>query len=57
MACGTRGSLSLLTDRIRRHALVVGDDDSTVMFPVEEITIGSAVIVRHAKSYHSTASC
>src|SRR6266566_1780655 len=36
-----RGSLSLLADRIPRHALIVGDDHATVMLPVEEITIGS----------------
>ena len=29
-----RGSLSLLADRIPRHALIVGDDDGTVMLPV-----------------------
>jgi heavy metal translocating P-type ATPase len=44
-----RGSLSLLADRIPRHALIVGDDDTTVMLPVEEITIGSVVMVRHGE--------
>src|SRR5579859_7173200 len=44
-----RGSLSLLADRIPRHALVVGDDDGLVMLPVEEITVGSAVMVRHGE--------
>src|SRR6266567_7850841 len=49
MACGARGSLSLLADSIPRHALVVGDDHATVMLPVEEITIGSVVMVRHGE--------
>jgi uncharacterized membrane protein len=44
-----RGSLSLLADRIPRHALVVGDADATVLLPVEEITIGSVVMVRHGE--------
>src|SRR5205823_11575187 len=44
-----RGSLSLLADRIPRHALVVGEADATVLLPVEEITIGSMIMVRHGE--------
>jgi len=44
-----RNNLSLLTDRIPRTALVVGDGEVGVPMPVEEITIGSVVMVRHGE--------
>jgi heavy metal translocating P-type ATPase len=44
-----RNNLNLLTDRIPRTALVVGDDEVGVPLPVEEITIGSMVMVRHGE--------
>ena len=44
-----RNNLSLLTDRIPRTALVIGDGEVGVPLPVEEITIGSMVMVRHGE--------
>jgi len=44
-----RNNLSLLTDRIPRTALVMGDGEVGVPLPVEEITVGSRVMVRHGE--------
>jgi cation transport ATPase len=47
-----RRSLSMLADRIPRTALVLPDDDRDappVAVPIEEITIGSIVLVRHGE--------
>ena len=44
-----KSSLSMLSDRIPRHALVVADDELEQLVPVEEITVGSVVLVRHGE--------
>ena len=44
-----RRSLSLLADRIPRIALVVADGEEPRALPVDEITIGSVVLVRHGE--------
>jgi heavy metal translocating P-type ATPase len=44
-----RKSLSLLADRIPRMALVVADGAEARALPVDEITIGTIVLVRHGE--------
>src|SRR5918912_3474060 len=44
-----RSSLSLLADRIPRVALVLGPDEASTPLPVDEITAGSVVLVRHGE--------
>jgi len=44
-----RRSLSLLTDRIPRVALVADDGNAPRPLPVEEITVDSRVLVRHGE--------
>jgi len=44
-----RRSLGLLADRIPRMALVVADSEATRALPVDEITVGSIVLVRHGE--------
>ena len=44
-----RRSLSLLADRIPRIALVVADGEEAKPLPVDEITVGSTVLVRHGE--------
>jgi cation transport ATPase len=44
-----RQSLSQLADRIPRLALVVSDGEEETAQPIEEITIGSTVLVRHGE--------
>ena len=44
-----RRSLSLLADRIPRMALVVADSEPARPLPVDEITVGSIVLVRHGE--------
>jgi heavy metal translocating P-type ATPase len=44
-----RGSLSLLADRIPRSALVVREGMAAVPVVLEEITLGSEVLVRHGE--------
>ena len=44
-----RSSLSLLADRIPRVALVLGPGEAGRPLPVEEITAGSVVLVRHGE--------
>jgi hypothetical protein len=46
-----------VADRIPRTALVIGGGEVGVPLPVEEITIGSMVMVRHGEVLHSTANC
>jgi heavy metal translocating P-type ATPase len=44
-----RSSLNLLADRIPRRAMVVDRDAPDVLLPIEEITIGCVVLVRHGE--------
>jgi cation transport ATPase len=44
-----RRSLSLLADRIPRIALVFGDGEEARPLPVDEITVGSTILVRHGE--------
>jgi heavy metal translocating P-type ATPase len=44
-----RSSLSLLADRIPRSAVVIGEHGSHALMPVEEITVGSTILVRHGE--------
>jgi heavy metal translocating P-type ATPase len=44
-----RSSLSLLADRIPRTALVFGAGETTIPLAVEEIGLGSEVLVRHGE--------
>ena len=50
MAYGAREAASVCWPiAFPAHAFIVADDHATVMIPVEEITIGSVVMVRHGE--------